>query len=465
LNNQIVARIGAQSPHPMISIVAFIFALIIIGLILMQAVFVFSYVSFLSHGHTRLAENFKAIRGAVTKDLADNEINTEPKFAPKAAIILCLRGDDVSLIDCLSGIQSQSYPDFELHLTFDSEDDPAKKVVEDFFNRMEFQPKLHVFDARPNCSLKCSALTHVIERLDPSIRVVAFVDCDTIIDQDWLADLVNPLSGDSIGATTGNRWFSPEERIDRSFVQKIWNAAAVVQMYKYEIAWGGSFAMRRDVIDQCDLLNKWSRSFCEDTSLSIPFRRHGYRLHRVRDLVLDNNESANVSQTFEWMVRQLLTVKMHHKRWPEVLLHGVLTGLTFYVAPIVALLMLAFGFVVPGIAVLKACIVYQIFNFCMLWLIDQNNQEILVQRNAYNRVTGILKPTLSQFIGASFATQLLHPLAVLSALLTNRIKWRGVTYAIAGSRLKVLSVEPPEPIDEDDHDENSLPRVVPMHVG
>jgi hypothetical protein len=127
--------------------------------------------------------------------------------------------------------------------------------------------------------------------------------------------------------------------------------------------------------------------------------------------------------------------------------------------------MLAFGFVVPGIAVLKACIVYQIFNLCMLWLINQSNQEILDQRNAYNRVTGILKPTLSQFIGASFATQLLHPLAVLSALLTNRIKWRGVTYAIAGSRLKVLSVEPPEPIDEDDHDENSLPRVVPMHVG
>ena len=48
--------------------------------------------------------------------------------APKAAVILCLRGGDPFLVDCIRGLLALDYPSFEVHIVVDHRDDPANAV-------------------------------------------------------------------------------------------------------------------------------------------------------------------------------------------------------------------------------------------------------------------------------------------------------------------------------------------------
>ncbi len=50
-----------------------------------------------------------------------------------------------------------------------------------------------------------------------------------------------------------------------ALVRYLWNAAAIVQMYWYEIAWGGTLAVKRKAIEKAGLLERWRHAFCEDT--------------------------------------------------------------------------------------------------------------------------------------------------------------------------------------------------------
>ena len=414
----------------MIPIVALVVSVAILGLTVLQTVMVLSYQSFLKHGLAPL-----------TDPLNSEPADVEPAEFPKAAIVLCLRGADHSLVECLTGITCQDYPNYELHIVFDSEDDPAFRITADFFHKKRLQPKIHIFQPLTTCSLKCSAIIHAVERLSPDIKIVALIDADTVADQNWLADLATPLSNPDVGATTGNRWFSPVPLKNGSLVQKTWNAAAVVQMFQYKIAWGGSLAFRMEVIDQCKLLEVWSKTFCEDTVLAKVLPRHGMRLHRVHNLVLENNEPATTGETFRWMTRQLLTTRLHHTRWPEVLSHGLLTGLASIVTPILIVAFLVLGYYASAAGLFKAFLVYQVVNLGLLWLIGRSNRAVLTQREAFNQADEFEQPGIWRSTKAALMTQFLHPLATLVALFANQVDWRGVTYQISGKRLKVRKIE------------------------
>src|SRR5580700_9528897 len=101
---------------------------------------------------------------------------------PRAAVVLSVRGADPSLVECLRRLMQQDYPDYEVHLVIDSEDDPAWEMLRPLLadNRAE-----HVFvrllrTKHETCSLKVSALAQAIGTLDESIGVVALIDADVI---------------------------------------------------------------------------------------------------------------------------------------------------------------------------------------------------------------------------------------------------------------------------------------------
>ena len=101
-------------------------------------------------------------------------------------------------------------------------------------------------------------------------------------------------------------------------------------MYLYEIPWGGSLALRREVIDKAGLVEHWSRGFCEDTMLTRILHREGYQIARPVELVVVNDESTTLSGALRWIQRQLLTVRLHHPRWALIWLHGLATGLPLF---------------------------------------------------------------------------------------------------------------------------------------
>ncbi|HEY4761846.1 MAG TPA: glycosyltransferase family 2 protein, partial [Thermoguttaceae bacterium] len=172
--------------------------------------------------------------------------------SPRTAIVLCLRGRDPFLEKCLESLLKQDYPDYQLHVIIDNRQDPAWQVAESLAIRYGAERVcIEALDDRHStCSLKCSAVTQSIGRLDDSFQVAALIDADTMPHRSWLRELTAPMADDHIGAATGNRWYMPEVSSWGALVRYLWNAAAVVQMYWYEIAWGGTLAVKRKVIDE-----------------------------------------------------------------------------------------------------------------------------------------------------------------------------------------------------------------------
>lgn len=370
-----------------------------------------------------------------------------PAVPPTVAVVLCLRGNDPALEQCLKGLLAQEYPDFQLHLVVDHDADPvvshAKRILAD---ATPLRP-VHwhtVTDRSKNRSLKCSALMTAIMSLDSKIEIVAFVDADASVQPDWLTQLVTPLSESSIGATTGNRWFEPIDHELGSRLRALWNAAALPQMTIYQIAWGGSLAIKTQVIQQCDLLDQWSSAFCEDTMLSDVLRPHGLRVYRVPDLILVNQESASLKSATGWIGRQLLTVRLYHRAWPAILIHAIFGGICFF-APLVLILVAPIeGFELAG----WSAVIWTLqlaFNVALLKIISKTNRRTIAWKSPLVESPNDLP---SEIIG-TVILQSLYPFLALGAATRQLIKWRGIAYRIGRKRRIEMVEYKPFPVETD----------------
>jgi cellulose synthase/poly-beta-1,6-N-acetylglucosamine synthase-like glycosyltransferase len=353
----------------------------------------------------------------------------DANFEPKVAIVLCLRGNDPSLNDCLKSLTALDYSDYEIHIVVDEELDPAlQSVRQHLLREPEIQVNIHVIREKTTSrSLKCSAILTALSNLDDSVEVVALIDADSVADKNWLKDLVHPLADRSVGATTGNRWFSPKSDDTGSLVRQFWNAAAIAQMSFYQIPWGGSLAIQRTAISKCDLIESWSHAFCEDTLLTGRLGRHGLRVVRVPGLIIANQESTNLSEAFRWIVRQLLTVRLYHRDWPLVLVHALFLGVCLVIALVSIGTSLATNNLMSAITVLAAIVLYNSANAYLLRAIASGNENAVRARGNPIQRTRMSVPAI---LIAMLFTQVIQPVAALTAAFTRRISWRGITYSI-----------------------------------
>ena len=365
--------------------------------------------------------------------------------APKAAVILCLRGGDPFLVDCLQGLLEQDYPNYEIHIVVDHRDDPANAILGELIS--EAQPK-HVFvqylsTPRETCSLKCSSVVQAASALDESYSFIAQLDADTIPHPTWLRELATALNDERVGAATGNRWYMPARVSIGSMVRYFWNAAAVVQMYSYGIAWGGTLAVKTSVLRDTDLLERWSNAFCEDTMLYAFLKKHNLRVAFVPSLMMINRESCDVGGFYTWVRRQLLTARLYHPAWLAVVGHG----LTTFVAPLLAFLGFLWCVVTRDASAAlwfgSGFIVYQIGVAIMLPPLEHAVRGIVRARGKPTQWIGIRGACL--FLLAMPLTQFVYTFGLGSACLLKTVDWRGVTYHIGRSKsIRLQKYEPYE---------------------
>lgn len=365
----------------------------------------------------------------------------ESKFKPKTAIILCLRGVDPGLGACLSGIANQTYDNFDLHIAVDDESDPSRPVVTNFMENQAdhgFRVHLHTLDKiEARGSLKCQSLVHIINGLSADTEVVALIDADAIIDRQWCARLVCPLADSNVGATTGIRWFTPQDDQLGSWVREIWNAAAIVQMQLYQIAWGGSLAIKMSVFRETNLLARWQTALCEDTILSSELQQCGLKIHRVGGVVVNNGESTSLPSAVGWITRQLLTVRLYHPFWLGVLGHAIAVGLCVGAIPALVLGLAVVGRIQSALAVLTAWLLYQLVNALLLETIRVPNRKILAAGDSQATIRR------AKYVWALLATQMIQPFAACKALLARTVRWRGVGYRIeSDSSVSVTDYRP-----------------------
>lgn len=365
--------------------------------------------------------------------------NVLPTYLPKATVILPLRGNDPFILNCLQGILTQDYPDYKVIIVVDHETDPVLKVVKDFLSK---QTHLHcevsLLENRSGiCGLKNESLIQGLKSLDASVEVVAWLDADVIPHQSWLCELVQPLQDPNVGVASGIRWHAPQTRNPGTLIRYVWNSAAVVQMLAMDIAWGGSIAISRTVFDSSTLRELWSQILWEDTCLKEVVSRLGLKLVFVPEITMVNEESTSLKSCQQFVTRQLLNTRFYHQSWGFISMLGVCSALSQMTLIILtALYLFQEAFLLAAISaaiLLTASVCVSI----VIWRLDMLIRQQVYQRGA------MLKQLPWSTIGALWPTLAVYFVALLSAMLTQKIQWRGVVYEAASPfEIQIVHYEP-----------------------
>lgn len=355
----------------------------------------------------------------------------EDRDCPPATVILCLRGGDPFLERCIEGIKNLEYPDYDVLFVVDHENDPSISVLDPYIkNGWENARVLYLKDRIPTCSLKCSSLLTAIKCLRSETQFIALIDADTVPHKSWLRELATGLQSPSVGAATGNRWYMPEKESDGAWIRYVWNAAAVVQMAWYRIAWGGTLAIKTEAIERADLLEKWSRSLCEDTMLKRQLGKVGLRVNFVPGLMMINRENCSVSSFYSWVKRQLLTARLYHPMWWAVVGHG---------ASSVALLIVCWGYVAwsawagewrDSILLAATLFLFHLYLCALIPWMERPVSAMARARGEPHRWAG--QGNVLRLCSAVWQTQWVYSLALLQCLLMRKVEWRGIEYDIHG---------------------------------
>lgn len=362
---------------------------------------------------------------------------------PKAAVILCLRGEDPFLGRCLESLFEQSYPDFTIFVVVDSMLDPAYETV--CQSIAEHGPSNVVVDVLTNrldtCSLKGSSIVQAMSRIDDSYKIVAMIDSDVIPHPTWLRELAAPLTDDAVGVSSGTRWYMPARPSWGGFVRYYWNAAANVQMYWNEITWGGSVALRGEIARHPEMIRSWKTAVSTDTVILRVVHLFKKRAEFVPSLMMINRETCRLSSFYTWVQRQMVVVRLYHKGWIPILIHGFLT---------VSLL-------VAGFSVMTATLVRKdwgtaalMFSVLMAYWVGfvgvfhalEEQVRAVVKGRGEPVETPTLESTAYAFL-TIFITPWVYAAVLLKACFIRHVDWRGIGYELKGPHdVRLVSYRP-----------------------
>lgn len=358
---------------------------------------------------------------------------------PRAGVVLSLRGHDAYLTECLQGLVDQDYPDYTVQVIVDAEDDPAwleveRVVRESGATHVRVSPLAF---RRSTCSLKCSSLIQGVTELDADHEVIAFIDADVIPHRTWLQELVTPLLQPGIGATTGNRWYAPGHRLWGSATRCAWSAAAIVQMYLFDIVWGGSMAIKTSTIRQTRLIERWALSFNDDLLVGHAVRESGLKLKFVPSLVMVNREECAVHSFRNWVTRQLVHTRFYHPHWPAVATFGMIITVMMPLALLFSAGALLLGDMASAAWAGGGLVGYLGIMIGLYFGMEWGVRGVVRKRGEpFERMT----------FSSLWAVPLAHGMygaATVSAMFQRTVHWRGVTYRIHGPwKVEMLDYRP-----------------------
>jgi cellulose synthase/poly-beta-1,6-N-acetylglucosamine synthase-like glycosyltransferase len=368
---------------------------------------------------------------------------------PKTAVILCLRGADPFLPNCLRSLLKQNYPDYDLKLIVDSHEDPAWKIAsntitEQGATNVQISPLRIV---RNNCSLKCSSLVQAVRELDDSYKVVALVDADTIVHPNWLRELVSPLADAKVGATTGNRWYVPTGKHWGSLVRYIGNVSTVVQMFLFQIPWGGTLAVKTEVLRQTGLLDKWAQALGEDLMIHNALKKQGLRVKFVPSLLIVNREESDLPSLLDHLKRLMVCSRFYHPRW-LALISEAISSIVFPTIAIVLFLESLLETQWETAALLfRSYSIYTIGLLLLMLIVEHGIQQVI--RLNDQPLTELSAVTIIKMLIGIPLTQWVYGLAIVSSLWISTVTWRGVSYRVKGPwNIRLVEYRPYQWLDQ-----------------
>ncbi|HEY9401553.1 MAG TPA: glycosyltransferase [Pyrinomonadaceae bacterium] len=351
-------------------------------------------------------------------------------FTPFLTLVVPCRGLDQDLRENLDALCRQNYPAFEIVFVVDSSDDPALRIIEQMRRAWEKAAspltRSLVAGAAVESGQKVHNLIAAVGAADARSEVFVFADSDARPGRDWLRALVAPLADENTGAATGYRWFIPSKNF-ASHLRAVWNASiasALGENSRSNFCWGGATAIRRETFTRLRMAEAWRGTLSDDFALTRALQNARLPVHFVPRCLTASHEVCNARELLEFTTRQLKITRVYAPRlWRIVLVSNFLFVAVFYGGLALALLRYERGLPRALPLALVACI------FAL------GSAKAAMRLRA---VALALAPEQKIWRAGTLAAHvLLWPLSsalflynAITAALSRRIRWRGITYEL-----------------------------------
>lgn len=360
-----------------------------------------------------------------------------PDFTPFVTIFVPCRGVDQGLEENIAALFAQDYPAFEIVFVTDRFDDPALAVIERARQSFPSQtgPLIStiVAGAANESGQKVHNLRVATSAAHLSGEVFVFADTDARPPEFWLRALVAPLQDESVGATTGYRWFVPPRGGFAAHLQSVWNAAIASALGKSgdkNFCWGGATGIRRERFESLHVNERWRGTVSDDFMLTRVLHAERLPIKFVPHCLTPSFDSTNVRELLEFTTRQLKITRVYASHlWKSVLIGSAIFVVTFFGGLVFVAVRAASGrsFMTPLILLLLIFVMGAMKSHLRLRAVGLVIAESRMRAAATTLAHVFLWPLAS-------ALFLYNALAALS----RRITWRGITYELKSATETVI---------------------------
>jgi cellulose synthase/poly-beta-1,6-N-acetylglucosamine synthase-like glycosyltransferase len=252
-------------------------------------------------------------------------------YRPDAVVIVPCKGLDAAFEQNILSFFRQDYKPYRLWFVVEDVSDPAYSVLQKIIAQYSSQTfamevRLFVAGTASQSSQKLHNILYCYRQISAEIDAMVFADSDACPDGRWLSHIVYPLYNEKNGAAGGYRWFVPKTCNLATLALSCVNAtvAQVLGNNPLNQAWGGSMSILVRTFREVGLEAIWSRSICDDLTLSGAIRRAGKKMIYVPACMVASYESTTWPKLFEFVHRQLVITRIYA---PRTWLYGLLAML------------------------------------------------------------------------------------------------------------------------------------------
>ena len=351
-----------------------------------------------------------------------------PEFYPFVSVIAPTRGLERGFVENVRPLLTQNYLEYEILFVFDNPQDPSLPLVQ------PLNARTVISGPATDTGQKVHNLIVAVGQVDPRCEVIVFVDTDARPDKNWLRQLVAPLADERIGASTGYRWFVPEEGGVASRLRGVWNASiasALGAATTKNFCWGGSTAIRRSTFEELQMVDHWRGTISDDFTITRVLKDAKLPIHFTPHCLVPSVGDCGWSELVEFTNRQIKITRVYAPQlWLPLLLGSALFAIAFFggivllvvrlwrgesFAAVLSLLLLIFA-----LGAAKSFIRWRAVN------IPLANYRVELRRDRAAHI--FLWPFAS----------LLYLYNAIVAAFSRRITWRGITYNLLSPNEAVI---------------------------
>jgi len=330
----------------------------------------------------------------VRKNYKNKKINRRNE---KVSVIIPCKGS-ANLLN----FGKQNYSNYEVIVVVDSEEE--RENLKEIYGNFLF-----VISKENSVSGKNAALLTGLKYA--SGDVIVFADADIIPHENWLSYLVSYLNNNAV---TSYRWYF------RSPMLCVWNAsiASVLFYKKFNFCWGGSTAIRKNLLEEIEIKKIWEKEMVDDLTLTKTLKERGIEIEFIPQAISESIEEEN---KIEWMNKQFLWVKEY---FPSLWTIAIFFNFGMRISNVLGIVYI---FIEPltGILLLSSLL----FDFLRGW------QEYYTFSSLMNYPKDkFLHPSYHILLRPAVSFIILYNL--LSSIFIKEVEWKGRKYLFKYKKIK-----------------------------